>query len=75
MVNKFQDFHMPRYDEIPDIVTNGEINLADIVMEQIALVLDDFPRKEGEIFKFQTEFDEETTQAQNPSAVLAKLKK
>ena len=62
-------------DEIPDIVTNGEINLADIAMEQIALVLDDFPRKEGEIFKFQTEFDEETAQPQNPFAVLAKLKK
>lgn len=62
-------------DEVPDLVIDGKINLADIAMEQIALVLDDFPRMEGETFEFQSEFDEETTSAQNPFAVLAKLKK
>jgi uncharacterized metal-binding protein YceD (DUF177 family) len=41
----------------------------------LALVLDDFPRKEGEVFSFQSEFDEETTEANNPFAVLKKLKK
>lgn len=70
-----QEMDLEIEDDIPDPVINGEINLADIAMEQIALTLDDFPRKEGETFDFQTEFDEETTQAQNPFAVLAKLKK
>lgn len=70
-----QEMDIEIEDDIPDPVINGEINLADIAMEQIALVLDDFPRQEGETFDFQTEFDEETTQAQNPFAVLAKLKK
>ena len=38
--------------DVPDIVINGEINLADIAIEQIALVLDDYPRKEGEVYLF-----------------------
>ena len=44
-------------------------------MEQLALVLDDFPRKDGEVFEFKSEFDEETTQAANPFNILKKLKK
>ena len=44
-------------------------------MEQLALILEDFPRKEGEIFSFESEFDEETTLASNPFAVLKKIKK
>ena len=62
-------------DDVPDIIINGKIDLAEIAMEQIALVIDDFPRKEGEVFEFKSEFDEETTQAMNPFAALAKLKK
>ncbi|MBS4773357.1 MAG: DUF177 domain-containing protein [Proteobacteria bacterium] len=70
-----QEMEVEIDDDLPDPVIGGQINLADIAMEQIALVLDDFPRQEGETFEFQAEFDEETTQAQNPFAVLAKLKK
>ena len=62
-------------DDVPDIIINGKIDLAEIAMEQIALVIDDFPRKEGEVFEFKSEFDEETTQAMNQFAALAKLKK
>ncbi len=62
-------------DDIPDILDNGQIDLAAIAMEQLALVLDDFPRKKGEEFKFKSEFDEETTLKTNPFAVLKKLKK
>ena len=62
-------------DEVPDILTNGQIDLAGIAMEQLALILEDFPRKEGEVFSFKSEFDEETTLASNPFAVLKKLKK
>ena len=62
-------------DDVPDILENGQIDLAAIAMEQLALVLDDFPRQEGEVFEFRSEFDEETTKASNPFAVLKKLKK
>lgn len=62
-------------DELLDILDNGQIDLAAIAMEHLALVLDDFPRKDGEEFLFQSEFDEETTQATNPFSVLKKLKK
>ncbi len=49
--------------------------MAEIGLEQTALVLDDFPRQDGEVFEFKSEFDEETTQKTNPFAALAKLKK
>ncbi len=62
-------------DEVPDLVENGQIDLGAIAMEQLALVLDDFPRREGEVFEFKSEFDEETTAAAHPFAALAKLKK
>ena len=62
-------------DLLWDIIENGQIDLAEIAMEQIALVIDDFPRQENESFVFKSEFDEETTRAANPFAVLQKLKK
>lgn len=62
-------------DEIPDIVVGGKIDLADIIIEQVALLIDDYPRQEGEVFSFKSEFDEETTQASNPFNILKKLKK
>ncbi len=63
------------YDDVPDVIDNGKINLADIAIEQLALQLDDYPRKDGEKFEFISEFDEETTKQSNPFAVLEKLKK
>ena len=62
-------------DELLDILDNGQIDLAAIAMEHLALVLDDFPRKEGEEFSFKSEFDEETTEAANPFSILKKIKK
>jgi uncharacterized metal-binding protein YceD (DUF177 family) len=62
-------------DELLDILDNGQIDLCAIAMEHLALVLDDFPRKEGEEFSFESEFDEETTETCNPFSVLKKLKK
>ena len=61
--------------DFPDIVENGKIDLGQIAIEQVALVMEDYPRQEGEVFEFISEFDEETTKAQNPFSVLAKLKK
>ena len=62
-------------DEVPDVIIDGKIDLAEIAMEQIALVIDDFPRQDGEVFEFESEFDEETTEKMNTFAVLATLKK
>ena len=68
---EFEDIN----EEAPEPVVNGEIDLAAVAMEQIAILIDDYPRQEGEIFEFESEFDEETTAANNPFAVLEKIKK
>ena len=59
--------------DIPDIIINGEINLADIAIEQLALVLDDYPRKEGEVF--DEVIEDASPIRNNPFAVLEKLQK
>lgn len=61
--------------DVPDILNDGQVDLAAVAMEQLALILDDFPRKDGEVFNFESEFDEETTEKSNPFAVLKNLKK
>ena len=58
---------------IPDIVMNGEIDLGDIAIEQLALVLDDHPRKDGE--EFSSIIEDVSPVKSNPFAALAKLKK
>ena len=73
--NDLKEIDFEYDDELLDILDNGQIDLAAIAMEHLALVLDDFPRKAGEEFSFESEFDEETTEANNPFAVLKKLKK
>lgn len=63
-------------DDVPDIIENGCINLADIALEQAALKLDDYPRMEGETFDFGDYVQEPIkTEEYHPFAVLAKLKK
>lgn len=63
-------------DDVPDIVINGVINLADICIEQIALNLDDNPRVEGEEFNY-SDYDKSATaeKEESPFAILKKLKK
>ena len=61
--------------DVPDIIENGMINLADIAMEQIALNIDDYPRADGEVFQFSAPTDDEPEEKHNPFAVLKKLKK
>lgn len=59
--------------DVPDIVIDGKIDLADIAIEQLALVMEDYPRLEGEEF---TEVIEDNAPVRNnPFAVLEKLKK
>lgn len=62
-------------ENVPDIVVNGTINLADICIEQIALNLEDYPRAEGEEFDFSQYDKSEPEKKENPFAVLKKLKK
>lgn len=61
--------------DVPDIIEGGKIDLGQISIEQIALVLEDYPRKEGEVFEFHAEFEEEITDKPNPFSILTKLKK
>ncbi len=60
-------------DDVPDIVIDGKIDLGDIAIEQLALVMEDHPRKEGEEFTSIIEDDSEVRE--NPFAILSKLKK
>ena len=60
-------------DNVPDVVINGKIDLSDIAIEQIALIMEDYPRKEGEKFDFKPDFNPEEGR-QTPFAVLKKLK-
>ena len=62
-------------DDIPDIIENGQINLADIAIEQIALNIDDYPRAEGEIFDYSKYAEDDVDERENPFAILKKLKK
>ena len=62
-------------DDVPDIIINNTINLADICIEQIALNLDDYPRAEGEVFDYSKYDNSEPEKKENPFAVLKKLKK
>jgi uncharacterized metal-binding protein YceD (DUF177 family) len=62
--------------DVPDIVIDGKIDLVDIAIEQLALVMEDYPRLEGEEFEaiIEDDGDDEENIANNPFAVLKKLK-
>ena len=64
------------YSEVPELVENGTIDLADIIIEQIAINLDDHPRAEGEVFDFSAyQTQEDTIMEESPFAILKRLKK
>lgn len=73
--NQVRELEEEGVTDIPDVITNGEIDLCHIAMEQIALELEDYPRQEGENFSFESEFDEDTDKLENPFQILEKLKK
>ncbi|MBR3502310.1 MAG: DUF177 domain-containing protein [Alphaproteobacteria bacterium] len=62
-------------DDVPDIIENDEINLADIAIEQVALCMDDYPRAKGEKFDFSEYATIEPEEKNNPFAILQTLKK
>ena len=73
---KYEDVYQDDEDinlDVPDIIIGGKIDLADIAIEQLALVMEDHPRKEGETFEAIIEDDSPIRN--NPFAVLEKLKK
>ena len=59
--------------DVPDIVIGGKIDLADIAIEQLALVMEDYPRQDGETF--EAVIEDNSPVRENPFAVLEKLKK
>lgn len=76
MSAKPEDFDGVEFDleeEVLDVIVGGKIDLADLAIEQLALCLDEYPRKEGEVFEFESEFD--VDDKPNPFNVLEKLKK
>lgn len=61
-------------ENAPDIVINGQIDLGDIAIEQIALKIEEYPRIKGEQFNFKADFDPKE-KINNPFAILSRLKK
>jgi len=61
----------------PEVVYGNEIDLVHVALEQIALALDDYPRKEGAKYNFKPEFTEDdlAKERKNPFDILASLKK
>ena len=73
--NQVRELEEEGVENIPDVVIGGKIDLCQIAIEQIALELEDYPRKKGETFSFVSEFKDEDIKRENPFNVLAKLKK
>jgi uncharacterized metal-binding protein YceD (DUF177 family) len=61
--------------EEPDVVSGGSIDLGEIAAESLALALDPYPRKPGEIFQRESEDAVEEQRPESPFAVLSRLKK
>lgn len=61
--------------DVPDIIIDGQIDIGQIAIEQLALVMEDYPRKEGEVFQWKSEFTETDDEHKNPFKILEKLKK
>ena len=62
-------------DEEPDVISGGSIDLGEIAAESLALALDSYPRKPGEVFEHETAQDLEERRQDHPFAVLSRLKK
>ncbi|WP_417684244.1 YceD family protein [Roseibium sp.] len=59
----------------PDVIVDGILDLGAVICEQLALVIDPFPKKPGVTFEAAVSGDEEEDEpAPSPFAALAKLK-
>jgi uncharacterized metal-binding protein YceD (DUF177 family) len=63
---------LPAADEDVDIIENGIVDLGEILAESMALELDPYPRREGEVFKDIEEHPESAKVS--PFTGLSKLK-
>jgi uncharacterized metal-binding protein YceD (DUF177 family) len=62
-------------DEEPDVISGGSIDLGEVAAESLALGLDPYPRKPGEVFHDATQQAEEERRQESPFAVLSRLRK
>ena len=62
-------------DEEPDVISGGAIDLGEIAAESLALALDPYPRKPGEVFQHESDQMAEERRQESPFAVLSRLKK
>ncbi len=70
-----EELEVSPYDDPPDTLTGDSIDLGEIVVEQLALFLDPYPRAPGAVFQNPSkEGDEPVKATVSPFAVLAKLK-
>lgn len=58
-----------------DPIVNGVVDLGEVVAETLALELDNYPRKPGEVFAGQVETDSPAASPDSPFAALGKLRK
>ncbi len=62
-------------DDEPDVLTGDQIDLAELLVEQLALFIDPYPRVPGAVFKNPLKGGDEPEKATvSPFAALAKLK-
>lgn len=71
---EWQELNEDVLADAPDRIENGEIDLAQIAIEQLSLVMDDYPKMEGETFADYAEFDAQTDKENHPFDVLKNLK-
>lgn len=70
-----EELEISPHDDPPDILRGDEIDLAELVVEQLALFLDPYPRAPGAVFQNPLKGDPEAGKATvSPFAALAKLK-
>lgn len=74
-LKEIKELEIELEEDEPDIILDGKLDLGQVAIEQVALVMEDNPRMEGEVFTFKSEFSDEDTEALNPFSVLKKLKK
>ena len=58
----------------PDVISGGAIDLGEIAAESLALALDAYPRKPGEVFQEVNEAAVEAPREESPFAILSRLK-
>jgi len=61
-------------DEEPEVISGGAIDLGEIAAEELALALDPYPRRPGEVFRDETVPASEDHRPDSPFAVLSRLK-